>query len=102
MSIIKIVRNNGTVAFDPPESTIVMNTAVVFRNNDPQSQHWITLSTKAEDFWFTSPLAPAAEGQPDDTSSEVLFTAATPAGQPVVYVCSMHPEETGTIVVTAK
>jgi len=100
MAIISIVRrDDGTIGFDPPETVIPKNNVVVFRNQDPRAQHLITLQGQGPNFWFTAPLAPAAQGQPDDTSSEVLFTKATTPGQPVTYVCSMHPEETGTIIV---
>lgn len=109
MAIINILRQNGTVSFDPPQLNVARYDTVVFRNQDPRAQHQITLkdaqgNTQPADFWFQYPLAPAAAGQPADTSSELLFDQKlNPAGvaKTYTYVCALHPEETGTIVQTS-
>lgn len=108
MAIINIVRQNGTVTFDPPQINVARYETVVFRNQDPQEQHQITLKGEASDFWFQYPLAPAAAGQPADTSSELLFdqklAGTPPAAKTYTYVCALHPNapsETGTIVQTS-
>jgi plastocyanin len=108
MAIINIVRRNGAVTFDPPSLNVARYDTVVFRNLDPQSQHQVTLLGQANDFWFQFPLAPYVEGQPADTSSELLFdqklTGTPPASKTYSYICALHPErpnETGTIVQTS-
>jgi plastocyanin len=104
MAIINIVRQNGSVTFDPPQTSLPRYGTVVFRNQDPREQHQITLQGQAADFWFQHPLAPAADGQPADTSSELLFDQKlNPPGVPqtYTYVCALHAGETGTIVQTS-
>ena len=94
-TIITIVRSGGAVGFQPSSPTVPKGTTVVFRNEDPQEQHLITLAGKDANFWFRYPLAPFMAGRPADVSDEVLFNNA---GQ-VKFECSMHSGETGTITV---
>lgn len=98
MAIVSIVRQeNGTVAFDPPQTTIKKGSVVVFRNDDPREPHLITRDGSDPNFWFPYPLAAFVAGRPADTSDEVLFnTVGT-----VTFVCATHAGETGTIEVTA-
>jgi hypothetical protein len=104
--IIDIVRGTNGVQFalagSAPASPFTLNLSkgesVVFRNRDPQAQHQITnvgVQPVKPDFWFAYPLAPFAEGQPADVSSEIYFGSAAT----VKFACALHPSETGTIEV---
>jgi plastocyanin len=95
-TIISIVRQDGTVQFDPPAPTIPRNSTVVFRNLDPRAPHLPTPAADKPNLWFGHPLAAFVEGRPADVSDEVFFNVQGP----VAYVCALHADEGGTITVS--
>ena len=101
MAVITILRQNGTVGFDPSPLTINQGDVIVFRNEDPEAQHLITRTGQGANFWFQYPLAPFVAGQPADTSDEVFFAITKDPAPPltVTYAGSGGETQTGTVVV---
>jgi plastocyanin len=94
MAAINIRRVNGRAVFDPPVLVgATVGDRIFWRNLDPAEQHWITPKGKPQDYWFRSPLAPFVRGQPADTTTDVVLQQEVP----IMYVCSIHQEETGEI-----
>jgi plastocyanin len=98
MARIDIIRRvDGTVEFVPSSQQVDVGEGIFWRNLDPRAQHWITLQGQAKDFWFGSALAPFVDGQPADTTSEIVFQRqpVDDAGNPIdsVYVCFLHAND---------
>ena len=85
---IKINRDGGNVTFDPSELNAKAGDQIFWTNNDDEA-HWPGLPDD-DSFFMPNQIAPGG------TSS--IFSP----GRPDVfdYVCSIHPDETGTITVT--
>lgn len=84
MKQIRITRGSGgqvtfeTVSVDPTET-------VFFTNLDPQTAHWPDIASNQ--------LGPA----PSPNSSQCTVNPPPPNGNAVTYVCTLHPNEQGTI-----
>ncbi|HYP28566.1 MAG TPA: hypothetical protein VE262_17780 [Blastocatellia bacterium] len=76
-------------AFAPKKQTLGVNEAFVWSNNDGTA-HWPAPSTSQQNAWFQAPI------QPGQKSPVFYLTQSNPN---LTYVCALHPNETGTIVV---
>ncbi len=76
-------------AFAPAKQTIAVNEGFVWSNND-DTAHWPAPSTSQQNAWFGAPV------QPGQKTPMLYFTQSNPN---LTYVCALHPNETGTIVV---
>lgn len=96
---VDITRNDtGTVMLSPSPLQVTDGDSVFWRNMDG-AQHWITKKDAAKNFWFQSPLAPFAQGQPADSTSEIAIDAPR-----IDYSCidaSGRIEADGTVTVPA-
>lgn len=91
------------VTFDPPSLPVEVGDQIFWTNNDENLPHWPGLKKTDgsidETFFMRNQIAPA--------SSSTIFSPGPPATDPVyriteyqlVYVCSLHQGEQGTIVV---
>jgi plastocyanin len=99
---ILIVRNNINInnvagaaadkpqaAFAPGKPTFKVNELFIWSNNDVK-EHWPAPSQQQKTAWMSQPI------QPGQTSPPISIGQAS-AG--IAYVCTIHPNETGTIVV---
>jgi plastocyanin len=102
MPLVTILPDGGNrVRLDPSDLVIVQGETVVFRNEDPNLAHWITLAGRAQNFWFKQPLAPFYEGEPAATTPDLLFNDEPPNGDTsITYTYDCIPGGVrGTIVV---
>jgi hypothetical protein len=88
MPEINIRRKRGIVVFEPASLTAVDDDNIIWRNLDPNAEHWITKQGEAPDFWFTHAMARYTGGIAD--ASAANFTAVGP--NPIHYECSIHGE----------
>lgn len=86
-----------TASFNPPTQTVMVNDLVFWRNNDAQATHQPKPVGGADDDWVKVPISKKL-GTQVDTSNTVSFgPGTTKAGVP--YVCALHANEKGTIIV---
>lgn len=85
---IHINRNGNSVTFDPSELDAKTGDQIFWTNNDDEA-HWPGLPEN-DAFFMPNQIAPGG------TSS--IFSPGGP--DTLDYVCSLHPDETGTITVT--
>ena len=85
---IKINKNGNSVTFDPPVLNAHTGDQIFWTNNDNEA-HWPGLSDD-EKFFIPNQIAPK--------NPSSIFTPGR--AQELDYVCSIHPGETGRIVVT--
>lgn len=76
-------------AFAPAKQTIVVNEGFIWTNNDVQA-HWPAPSVDQKTAWMQEAI------QPGQKSCTVSFTQSNPS---LAYVCAIHANEKGTIVV---
>jgi plastocyanin len=89
-------RGKGTAVFNPSSLNAAAGDMINWRNNT-SSPHWPAPKGKPKDTWMDAEIPGKLPDQPAPTSQQALsFSGATT----VEYVCALHPEETGTIVVT--
>ena len=81
--------NAPQAAFAPAKQNLKVNEAFVWSNNDGVA-HLPAPSTSQPNAWFGSPI------QPGQKSPVFYLTQSNPN---LTYVCALHPNETGTIVV---
>jgi plastocyanin len=101
----------GQVAqFSPQDKTVSPGDIVFWQNNDEDSAHQPKPTNGADDDWV--PLIPTKANGVASTSQQVSFSQRTkqdpddpkkqiPIPYTMTYVCAIHPDETGTINVTA-
>jgi plastocyanin len=94
--IITIARTNSQVGFDPQSQPAAVGASVYWRNEDTEA-HWPTPAPYAkDDAWLDYQIPGVVGGQPPAVSDGVSFgTAGT-----YDYVCALHQDETGTVVVS--
>ncbi|HLA61322.1 MAG TPA: hypothetical protein VK626_03670 [Nitrospiraceae bacterium] len=96
--IIAIDRQPGQAlaAFNPPSQTVKAGDVIYWRNNDEQAKHQVKPINGPDDAWWDFPISQKLPAQPAPTSQQaVSFSAAAT----VTYVCALHPNEQGTIIV---
>jgi plastocyanin len=81
--------------FKPESQTVAVGDIISWRNND-SVPHWPAPSVAGKTDWMDFQIPGKKKNQPAPTSQQALsFSAATT----VTYVCALHPDETGTIIV---
>jgi len=96
--IIAIDRQPGQAlaSFKPQSQTVAAGDIVYWRNNDEQAEHQVKPTVGANDAWWDFPIPQKLQAQPAPTSQQaVSFSAAAT----ITYVCALHPNEKGTIIV---
>jgi hypothetical protein len=92
---IDIVRkDDGTIAFKPrvlKGSTI--GDRIIWRNLDPQEEHWVTGKGQPQDSWFRSAVALFVPGQTAHTTDELPLREEID----ITYVSFFHPDTEGVI-----
>jgi plastocyanin len=82
--------------FNPQSLTVAAGDIINWCNNDETDAHWPAPIKGKSDDWMDNPIPIKLPDQPSPTSQQQLsFSAATN----VTYICALHPEETGTIIV---
>ncbi len=85
---IRIKKDGNTVTFDPSELDAKTGDQIFWTNNDDEA-HWPGMPDD-DTFFMPNQIAPG--------SSSSIF--APGLAETLNYVCSIHPDETGTIKVT--
>jgi plastocyanin len=86
-----------TASFNPPTMTVMVNDLVFWRNNDTQATHQPKPAGGADDAWVKVPISKKL-GTQVDTSNTLSFGPGT-TKQGVPYVCALHANEKGTLIV---
>ena|SRR5215467_1303148 len=90
MSLFKIQIKAGKPAvFDPSPLTVYVNDSVSWTNDDSVA-HWPAPSAATPKAWLDYQIAPNYE------SNQVSFN---PGNYTLNYVCALHPQEKGQIIV---
>jgi plastocyanin len=93
MSIFRIEIKAGQPAtFNPTSQTVVVNDSVFWFNSDPTQAHWPAPKSGPKTGFMQFQIAP------NSPSAQVSFGVPTT----IDYVCAIHPNETGTIVVKSR
>jgi len=96
MALIDIVRVGGIVRFSPVDFQAAANDFVVWRNSDPESDHWPTPQGQPQNTWFDFPLPKFVAGQPAAVSDNL----ALPGGPfSVKYQDALDSSLQGTITI---
>jgi len=95
--------------FSPTPANVSVGNVVFFRNNDEKHQHWPVPATvpnldpKNPDrtgWWMDAPISTKLPGQPATPSKEAFTPSVATAAAGVQYICALHPDEKGIIIVT--
>jgi plastocyanin len=79
-----------------PSSLTVAAGDLIFWSNDTSDAHWPAPAGQPEDTWFSYQIPGKLPDQPAPASPQISFPSATQ----VNYVCALHPQMTGVIIVT--
>jgi len=85
--------------FEPQSLNVASGDLINWRNNT-SSPHWPAPKGKPKDTWMDAEIPAKLPTQPAPTSPQTLSFGAVTQPTTVEYVCALHPEETGTIIVT--
>jgi plastocyanin len=91
------VPGQSLAVFNPASLPVAVGD-LIFWSNNTADPHWPSPAGKPKDFWFDAEIPGKLPDQPAPTSSQISFASAGPP--PVSYVCALHPQMTGEIVVT--
>jgi hypothetical protein len=93
MSIFRIEIKAGQPAtFNPTSQTVVVNDSVFWFNSDPTQAHWPAPKAGPKNGFMATQIAP------NSPSAQVSFGVPST----VAYICAIHPNETGTIIVKSR
>ena len=87
------IKAGPPAVFDPNPQTAFVNDSISWQNDDPNQQHWPTVSATDPKSLLDYPIAP--NGQSAQISMD------PPAPYTLNYFCSLHPNEKGQIKVIA-
>jgi len=88
-------------SFHPPNEVVKVGDLIFWVNNSNVA-HWPAPSAKPEDQtkWLPYQIPGRTADQEPAASQSISFDAVPKTGPKVDYVCSLHPEEKGSITVT--
>jgi len=81
--------------FNPQSQTVTAGDVVYWRNNDDIA-HWPAPNAQSSTAWMDYQIPGKLHGQPAPTSQQAVSFGAKGT---INYVCALHPDETGVIVV---
>ena len=95
--------------FSPVPANVNVGNIVFFRNNDEKNAHWPVPATVPNvdpekpdrtGWWMDSPIPTKLPDEPSTPSKEAFTPSVATAAAGVQYICALHPDEKGIIIVT--